>query len=175
MSNPSPSAVTAATPAEPLQVAQWFNTDQDITLAELRGKVVVIEAFQMLCPGCVSHGLHLAAEIADAFSPNDVQVLGLHTVFEHHEAMQPHALKAFLYEYGITYPVAVDAPADPGTGPIPKTMRAYSLTGTPSLLVIDREGRLRINHFGHAPGIRTAAEIARLAYARSDASGAFSV
>lgn len=156
-------------PAPELQVACWFNVDRDITLAALRGKVVVIEAFQMLCPGCVSHGLPLAAEIAGAFSPDDVQVLGLHSVFEHHDAMQPHALKAFLHEYGISFPVAVDATADPGTGPLPKTMQAYRLEGTPSLLVIDRAGHLRIKHFGHAPGIRLTAEIAKLAYAPGDA------
>lgn len=150
--------------APQLQVERWFNVDRDITLAGLLGKVVVIEAFQMLCPGCVSHGLPLAAEIADAFSPDDVQVLGLHSVFEHHDAMPPRALKAFLHEYGITYPVAVDAPADPGTGPIPKTMRVYRLKGTPSLLIIDRDGRLRVNHFGHVPGVRLAAEIGKLAY-----------
>ncbi|MGZ0187988.1 MAG: redoxin domain-containing protein [Alphaproteobacteria bacterium] len=174
MANPSSTALKTTAPgknlqpAPELQVERWFNTDQEITLAALRGKVVVIEAFQMLCPGCVSHGLPLAAEIADAFSPDDVQVLGLHSVFEHHDAMQPHALKAFLHEYSISYPVAVDATADPGTGPIPKTMRAYSLRGTPSLLVIDRNGRLQINHFGHAPGIRLAAGIAKLAYASSE-------
>ncbi|NQZ73343.1 MAG: TlpA family protein disulfide reductase, partial [Dinoroseobacter sp.] len=40
-----------------LQVRQWFNTDKPITLSELRGKVVAIEAFQMLCPGCINHGI----------------------------------------------------------------------------------------------------------------------
>jgi len=42
--------------APPLQVAQWFNTPAPLSLEALRGKVVVLEAFQMLCPGCVSHG-----------------------------------------------------------------------------------------------------------------------
>ena len=68
------------TRAPDLQVSRWFNTDQDITLSSLRGKVVVIEAFQMLCPGCVSHGLPQAIEIAGIFSPANVQVLGLHSV-----------------------------------------------------------------------------------------------
>lgn len=152
------------TRAPDLQVSRWFNTDQDITLSSLRGKVVVIEAFQMLCPGCVSHGLPQAVEIAGTFSPADVQVLGLHSVFEHHTAMQPHALKAFLHEYGIPFPVAVDAHDDAERTPIPKTMQAYALQGTPSLLVIDRAGHLRINHFGRVSDMRIAAEIAKLVY-----------
>ncbi len=53
--------------APPLEVSQWFNTQTPVTLADLRGRVVVIEAFQMLCPGCVSHGLPQAQRIVDAF------------------------------------------------------------------------------------------------------------
>lgn len=148
--------------APELQVACWLNTEQEITLSGLRGKVVVIEAFQMLCPGCVSHGLPQAVEMSQVFPPDDVRVLGLHAVFEHHDAMQPHVLEAFLHEYRIAFPVAVDAPADPGGTPIPKTMQAYALRGTPSLLVIDRAGRLRLNHFGQVSDMRIAAEVAKL-------------
>ena len=100
--------------APELAVTQWFNTPDSPTLAGLRGEVVVIEAFQMLCPGCVSHGLPQAKRIQQTFS-GDVTVLGLHCVFEHHEAMTPVSLEAFLYEYRITFPVGVDAmiPASP--------------------------------------------------------------
>ena len=45
-------------PAAPeLAVSRWFNTGANPMLADLRGEGVVIEAFEMLCPGCVSHGL----------------------------------------------------------------------------------------------------------------------
>ncbi len=53
--------------APELQVSQWLNTLRSITLAELRGRVVVLHAFQMLCPGCVSHGLPQAAAIHELF------------------------------------------------------------------------------------------------------------
>ena len=43
-------------------------------------------------------------------------------------------------------------------------MQAYALQGTPSLLVIDRAGHLRINHFGQVSDMRIAAEIAKLVY-----------
>ena len=43
--------------APELAVSQWFNADTEVTLEALRGEVVVVEAFQMLCPGCVSHGV----------------------------------------------------------------------------------------------------------------------
>ena len=163
----TPAANPAPLMAPPLQVSRWFNTDEPITLEGLQGKVVVIEAFQMLCPGCVLHGLPQAAAIASTFSTEQVAVLGLHSVFEHHAAMQPHALEVFLHEYRIGFPVAVDAPAEPGTGMIPRTMRSYSLRGTPSLLLIDRAGRLRWQHFGKVSDMLVAAEISELVFESS--------
>ncbi|HET9048198.1 MAG TPA: redoxin domain-containing protein [Chiayiivirga sp.] len=148
--------------APPLQVDQWFNTDAAITLDSLRGKVVVIEAFQMLCPGCVSHGLPQAQRIATTFSPDDVAVLGLHTVFEHHAAMMPVALEAFLHEYRIDFPVGVDrAGID---DPIPQTMRAYGMRGTPTLCLIDAKGALRHQHFGRVEDMVIGAQIAGLLF-----------
>jgi len=121
--------------------------------------VVVIEAIQMLCPGCVSHGLPQAQRIADAFA-GEVAVLGLHTVFEHHDAMAPVSLEAFLHEYRIGFPVGVDAHDQPGGTPI--TMARYQLRGTPSLILIDRAGRIRLNAFGHVDDLTVGATLARL-------------
>ena len=48
--------------------------------------------------------------------------------------------------FRIPFPVAVDrASAD---GPIPQTMHAYAMQGTPTSLLIDRAGRLRKKVFG---------------------------
>jgi len=140
-------------------VDQWLNTPQPISLLDLRGKVVVIEAFQMLCPGCVSHGLPLAQQVFDHFPRDDVAVIGLHTVFEHHTAMTPVSLEAFLHEYRITFPVGVDTP---GAATLPVTMERYGLRGTPSLLLVDRNGALAAHYFGQIGSLRLGAEIATL-------------
>jgi peroxiredoxin len=147
-------------PAPPLSVSEWFNTDKPISLAELRGRVVVLHVFQMLCPACVSHGLPQAMKVHNTFSRSDVVVLGLHSVFEHHTAMAPHALKAFLSEYRISFPVGVDLSS--AFGPIPATMEAYGLRGTPSLVVIDRQGVVRLNHFGALDDLRVGALLGHL-------------
>lgn len=146
-------------PAPELAVTQWFNTDRPVTLADHLGQVIVIEAFQMLCPGCVSHGIPQAQRIANTFG-QDVVLLGLHTVFEHHEAMTPVSLEAFLHEYRIGFPVGVDAHDEPGGAPV--TMTRYRLRGTPSLLIIDRSGRLRANAFGAVEDLAVGATLARL-------------
>ena len=146
--------------APELQVSQWLNTLRSITLAELRGRVVVLHAFQMLCPGCVSHGLPQAAAIHETFPAADVAVIGIHSVFEHHSAMTPVALEAFLYEYRIRFPVAVDRPST--TGNIPHTMEAFNMRGTPTLILLDRQGRIRLNHFGRMDDLRVGATIGQL-------------
>lgn len=142
-----------------IEAAEWLNTEKPLSLAELRGRVVAIEAFQMLCPGCVSHGLPQAQRIAQTFQTDDVAVIGLHCVFEHHEAMTPVALRAFLYEYHIRFPVAVDAP---GSSAMPRTMTTWQLEGTPTLLLVDRQGKLRARHFGQVSDMAVGAEIMML-------------
>ena len=146
--------------APELDVAQWFNAAEPLTLAGLRGKVVVLHAFQMLCPGCVQNGLPQAKKIAALFPPAEVAVIGLHTVFEHHEAMTPVSLAAFIHEYRLTFPIGVDRPAD--SGPLPRTMQAYGFRGTPSLVLIDRQGRIRHHGFGAEDDMRVGAKIALL-------------
>ena len=147
--------------ARPLETSAWLNTDTPITLEGLRGKVVLLEAFQMLCPGCVSHALPQAMRARHLFSEDDVAVIGLHTVFEHHDAQgSREALAAFLHEYRIPFPVGVDARSDHG-GP-PRTMTAYGMQGTPTTILIDREGYLRKQKFGQSEDMMLGAEIMAL-------------
>lgn len=149
-----------------LDVLSWLNTPEPITLAGLRGRVVVVEAFQMLCPGCAREALPQLTRVRETFSPDDVMVLGLHTVFEHHEAQGSRAaLAAFLHEYRYSFPVGIDRPSDDGG--LPRTMAAYAMQGTPTLLLIDRAGRLRRQAFGHVPDLRLGAELMALAIERA--------
>ncbi len=147
------------TDSPPFHAAEWLNTEAPVSLADFRGRVLAVEVFQMLCPGCVGHGLPQAARIAAAFNPAKVAVIGLHSVFEHHAAMTPVSLRAFLHEYRIRFPVAVDAPGD---GPLPRTMAAWGLEGTPTLVLFDARGQMRARHFGTVPDLALGAEIMAL-------------
>lgn len=145
--------------APELQISQWLNTTEAPTLTSLHGRVVVIEAFQMLCAGCVHHGIPQAQRIAAHFSRRDVVVLGLHSVFEHHEVMTPAALQVFVDENRLTFPIAVDAPNGHG---LPLTMHAYAMEGTPTLILIDRAGRVLHQLFGSVSDIALGAAIGGL-------------
>ncbi len=146
--------------APELDVAAWFNTSAPLRLAQLRGRVVVLHAFQMLCPGCILHGVPQAQRIHNLFAPDEVQVIGLHTVFEHHDAMREPSLKAFMHEFRVTFPVAVDRHQDGES--LPSTMARYEMQGTPTLILVDRAGHIRAHQFGQADDMAVGAQIARL-------------
>ncbi|KRA35444.1 alkyl hydroperoxide reductase [Rhodanobacter sp. Root627] len=141
------------------QVSRWFNSEP-LALADLRGKVVLLHAFQMLCPACAMQALPQMQRVRRAFADERLAVVGLHTVFEHHDAQGPVSLAAFLHEYRYDFPVGVDA-HDEGD-PLPRTMRSYAMQGTPTLVLIDAEGCLRQQHFGVADDLALGASIGRL-------------
>lgn len=143
-------------------MASWLNTDAPITLDTLRGKVVVAHAFQMLCPGCVQHALPQMMRVRELFDEQELAVIGLHTVFEHHEAMKPVALRAFAHEYRIDVPLGIDAHESCAARGLPITMRRYGMQGTPTLLLIDRQGDLRLHAFGSVEDMALGAVIAGL-------------
>jgi peroxiredoxin len=146
--------------APELAVHCWFNTDRPLNLTALRGRVVALVAFQALCPQSVAVAIPQARRIHETFEPDDVSVIGLHATFEHHEAYSHATLKAFIQEYRLKFPIALDSA---NTGPIPQTMDRYNMRGTPSLVLIDRQGLIRKHAFGPAEDLRIGAEIGALA------------
>ena len=144
-----------------LIVERWLNTDSHLSLETLQGKVVAIFAFQMLCPGCVQNSLPQARSVHALFNQDDVTVICLHTVFEHHKANTEEVLKAFMHENRITFPVGIDMPSDDST-PFPQTMKAYQMQGTPTLILVDRQGYLRKHKLGHENDLVLGAELMKL-------------
>ena len=144
--------------APELAVSRWFNTSEPLTLAVLIGRPVFIHAFQMLCPGCVAHGTPQAQRVHDLFRRTDLQVIGLHTVFEHHAAMTPVSLEAFIHEYRLTFPIGVDEEGE-GT-PIPVTMGRYGMQGTPTCILVGRDGAIVHHGFGQESDMAIGAIIA---------------
>lgn len=155
--------VASHRPAPPWQVEHWLNLPAGAaapSVDSLKGKVIVLHAFQMLCPGCVAHGLPQARRVFEAFDPAQVAVVGLHSVFEHHAAMTPTALRAFVHEYRWPFAIGVDRRLPGDT--LPLTMQAYGLRGTPSLVLVDANGQRRHHWFGAVDDLSLGAAIATL-------------
>lgn len=148
-----------ANPAPPLSASRWFNTERAPSLDELRGRVVVLLAFQVVCPACVLHGLPQAARIRSSFDPDEVSVLGIHATFEHGDPTSARALGTFLHEYGIDIPVGYD---EPSAQHAVNVTDAYGFAGTPSMVLIDREGLLRAHVLGRPSDILVGAAIGTL-------------
>ncbi|MDP1869440.1 redoxin domain-containing protein [Bradyrhizobium sp.] len=144
--------------APEIAVSRWFNTKEPLTLAALRGRPILIHAFQMLCPGCVTHGTPQAEKAHRLFRDSDLQVIGLHTVFEHHAAMTPVSLEAYIHEYRLTMPIGVDEPST--AGPLPVTMGRYQMRGTPTAILIGRDGAILHHSFGQEDDMALGARIA---------------
>jgi peroxiredoxin len=154
--------------APELLVQTWFNTDRPLLLSSLRGRVVVLAAFQVLCPSSIASGIPQALRIFETFEPKDVAVIGLHATFEHHDAFSAAVLKAFIQEYRLKFPIALDQPN--AASPIPHTMERYNMRGTPSLVLIDRNGHVRKHAFGAVEDLRIGAEIGALTQESQSAS-----
>ncbi|WP_251357862.1 redoxin domain-containing protein [Kangiella sp. TOML190] len=143
-------------------VESWLNSSKPLTIKAMAGKVMVIYAFQMLCPACVQYSLPQAKRLQDKFAQSDtVQIMGLHSVFEHHAAQNPATLQAFAYENKLSFPIAIDTHQNSNgeLDKIPQTMQRYRLQGTPSLLVIDAQSQLQIHHFGHLDDLTLGLEL----------------
>jgi peroxiredoxin len=153
------------TPPE-IDAARWLNTEAPITLAGLKGKVVVVTVFQQHCPGSLRHGLPQAERLAANFSTDEVQVIALNTPFEEHARQTAEALEAFVEEQALSIPVALD---QPNGSSLSKTFEAYELQGTPAMLVFDRQGRLRRHYLGQVDDVRLGAELMALVIEARDA------
>jgi thiol-disulfide isomerase/thioredoxin len=78
-----------------IHVAEWIqglptNLDKNI------GKVVLVEVFQVNCPGCFMYAIPKAIEIYKNYSRDDVIVLGLATAFEDYDKNTLDNLKLLL-------------------------------------------------------------------------------
>ena len=132
------------------EISEWMNSS-GLQLDQLRGKVVVIDFFQMWCPGCNKFSIPLMnywenQVFTKELLSGKLVFVSIHTVFEGHGYQTPKRLKRFIREKGITHPVGVDSHIEGRR--IPETMRRYNTGGTPEMAFIDKQGNIRFQKFG---------------------------
>jgi methionine-R-sulfoxide reductase len=115
----------------------WVNT-APLTLAKLRGKVVVVHFFTFGCINCV-HNQPACKDWHDRFSRQGVVVVGVHTPETAGEKNVESVRNAFRQQ-GIEYPVAVDNKKENWT--------AWANNMWPSVYLIDKEGYVRYWWYG---------------------------
>ena len=127
-------AQPAAGPAAPefAGLDGWLNTPAPLTLAGLRGKVVLVDFWTYSCINCRRTIPYLNRWQAD-YAAQGLQVVGIHTPEFGFERMRRN-LEPALRELGIAYAVGQDNDF--------RTWRAWSNRAWPSFYLLDREGRI---------------------------------
>ena len=135
-------------------IAHWLNTpgDQPLTLAGLRGKVVLVDFWTYSCINCIRTLPHLRAWYA-AYHRDGLEIVGVHSpefAFEH-ELANVHDAVGSLH---VTWPVALDNDF--------VTWTAYGNQYWPADYLVDRNGRVRDIGFGEGGYADTEAAIRKL-------------
>nr|WP_281373317.1 NHL domain-containing thioredoxin family protein [Kineococcus aurantiacus] len=123
---------------------RWLNTAGDLSLADLRGKVVLLDFWTSCCVNCL-HVLDELRPLEEKFA--DVLVtVGVHSPKFAHEA-EPATLDAAVDRYGVHHPVLDD--------PELATWQAYAARAWPTLVVVDPQGYVvaSMSGEGHAHGL----------------------
>lgn len=89
--------VKAGSLAPELKVGEWVQGGPT-SLKEHKGKVIVVEVFQVNCPGCFIYGIPEAIDTYQKYSRNGAVVLGLATAFEDFDKNTLENLKLLLKE-----------------------------------------------------------------------------
>ena len=136
-------------PAPAWEISGWLN-DYPGDLQDNRGKVIVIDFFQLWCPGCNTFTGPLMQQWQDRFATEiesgELLLVKIHTVFEGHDVQTVERLKLYLEEKGISLPVGIDKHLNGDYRP--ETKKRYKTSGTPEVVIIDREGMIRFQQFG---------------------------
>ena len=130
-------------------IAEWLNGDGG-NVDALRGKVIVVDFFQLWCPGCIAFSIPLMnqweQDFADEIAAGRLAFVSIHTVFEGHGYQTPKRLRRFIRDKKILHPVGIDRHRDGSH--VPETMRRYRTRGTPEMAIIDAAGMIRFQKFG---------------------------
>ncbi|WP_329012955.1 thioredoxin-like domain-containing protein [Streptomyces sp. NBC_01601] len=116
----------------------WLNTgDQQYTLADLRGRIVILDFWTFCCINC----LHVLDELRELEEKHrdTVVVIGVHSPKFVHEAEHQAVVDA-VERYGVEHPVLDD--------PELATWKQYAVRAWPTLVVIDPEGYVVAQHAG---------------------------
>ena len=158
----SPAAVAAGAAPDSLKdygpapnfagISAWLNTPKALSLAKLRGKVVLVDFWTYSCVNCIRTLPYLKAWYS-RYHRAGLEIVGVHTpefAFEHVVGNVRRAVD----EHGIRYPVAVDNGY--------KTWNAWANQYWPADYLIDRNGHVRDAHFGEGAYGETESKIRTL-------------
>ncbi|MEV6814452.1 NHL domain-containing thioredoxin family protein [Micromonospora sp. NPDC051296] len=137
--------MSARVRAPELRGRAWLNTgDKTLQLADLRGRITILDFWTFCCINCL-HVLDELRPLEEKYA-DVLVVIGVHSPkFEHEK--DPDALAAAVERYGVHHPVLDDPELD--------MWQQYAARAWPTLAVIDPEGYVvaTMAGEGHAEGL----------------------
>ena len=125
-------------PAPELTNNTWLNVAAPLHIADLHGKVVIVEMWTFGCINC-QHVMPALKEWHAKYKDSGLVIIGNHFPEFDYEA-DLNNLKQAIVDDGIQYAVAQDNNGD--------TWRAYNNNYWPALYLIDKQGHIRYVHIG---------------------------
>jgi len=109
----------------------------EISLSQYRGQVVMINFWATWCGPCRQE-MPLLESIYKKYGKMGFVLLGVNV------EPDPSAAEEWLKQTPVSFPILYDTDS--------KVSKLYKVTGMPSSVFIDRQGRLRVLHRGYKPG-----------------------
>jgi peptide-methionine (R)-S-oxide reductase len=123
--------------APELASGAWINSDP-LTLASLKGRVVVLEFWTFGCYNC-RNTLPFVKRWHEKYSSNGLTVIGVHSPeFETEKKIE--TVRSEVASLGIRYPVVTDNDY--------ATWNAYNVNAWPTIFLLDKSGKIRWTHVG---------------------------
>jgi len=101
---------------------------EEITLSKLKGKAILLDFWATWCGPCREAVPHLV-EFYESYQDRGFEVIGLNL-----DKSNPGAVRTFVKSFNIPYPIVI-APDE--------VVRNYGVTGLPTTILIDKEGKIR--------------------------------
>lgn len=114
-----------------------FATRKKLSLADYKGKIVLLDFWYMDCPWCIT-AMPLVEKIRDSFGNKGLVVLGVNS-FDTSET-QKQKLPKFIRINKNTYPTVLTSRS---------TDKAYNLYGYPTFYLINRNGKIAYSQRGY--------------------------
>ena len=118
-------------------ITAWINSDP-LTIAELKGKVVLVDFWTYTCINCI-RTLPFIKVWNSRYADDGLVIIGVHSPEFEFEKDFDNVTKATI-DKGVVWPVALDNDF--------KTWKNYSNRFWPAKYLIDKDGVVRYSHFG---------------------------
>ncbi len=116
----------------------WINTKEPLSLAKLRGHVIILDFWTYCCINCM-HTLPVLAQLEKKYQDRPVVFIGVHSAKFFNE-QDKNNIEQAVGRYEITHPVLVDKEMS--------VWRQYGVNGWPTIVIIDPTGNLVYSQSG---------------------------